>query len=84
MSVKVSELVGPVLSKQGVDAVGEVRGDGAEGLVVVPAALDHQAAVQVCEVRIFLSRDVRGELEGPAKQVGAGLADRAALFGVPR
>jgi hypothetical protein len=75
-AVEVSGLVRAVVAHEGVDAVGEVGGDGTEGVVVVPAALDHEALVEGGEVGVVLPGDVGGEVERPAEQGGAGFAER--------
>jgi len=66
VAVEVAGLVGPILAHEGVDAVGEAGGDGTQRLVVVPAAFDHEAAVEGGEVRIMFTSDVSGEVERPA------------------
>ena len=57
-SVERAWLVGAVVAEQRVDAVGEVGGDGAGCLVVVAASLDHQAAVEIGELRVVLASGV--------------------------
>jgi hypothetical protein len=45
--LEIVAFVGSVLAEEGVDAVGEVGGDGAERLATVASACEHEASVEV-------------------------------------
>jgi hypothetical protein len=79
---EVAGLVGSVLAQQGVDAVREVGGDRAEGLVSVASAFDNEAAVEVSELWVVLAGDVGGEVEDLAP--GAGIELSFTLPGTAR
>ncbi len=59
---------------------GEVGGDGAERLVVAPAAVDHQPLVEGGELWVVLAGNVSCEVKRPAQQAWPGFADASAAL----
>jgi hypothetical protein len=73
--VDVAADVGRAGAQHAEDAVHETVGDGAERLLVVMAAVGHQAMVDGGEFGIRAAGDVGGEDQGTLEAVVAGLGD---------